>query len=563
MGFACIRSEERVSASIGQLKKAETRFETNQDVSMGGVLLALPALLANGILRHVKKHYTLPYGFYSIHQIFLTLAFMVLLRLKSPENLRNIAPGEFGKLIGLDRVPEVKTLRKKLDILSSQKQAYTWSAELSKDWMEYNPDAAGTLYIDGHIKTYYGKQTKLPRRYVSRQRLCLRGMSNYWVNDYLGAPFFVINKALNKGLLSVLESDVISRLLKDVPNQPTEKQLKSNHDLYRFMLVFDREGYSPSFFKLMWEKRIACCTYRKFVKDEWDISEFENIDIKLSNGETEEVKLAERGVFLGKKIWLREIRKLTGSGHQTSIVTTDFIHDKAYIAPQMFTRWCQENFFKYMSEHFGIDRLIDYQTEDIDATASVVNPEYRRIEYKIKSTAAKLGRRKVKLFGKTRDLSKSEFELNKTFKNNAELLEEIEFFEHELTQLKEIRKGLKRHVTIAELPESEKFKSLAKDKKLIIDTVKMIAYRAETAMVGMIRKYMSRKDDARALLRQVFKTDADIKADYENNILEVSLHHLTNKASDVIIKKLCVQINDTETIYPGTKLKLFVKLGSS
>lgn len=563
MGVGCSRSEERVLASVGQLDKAETRFESNHDVSMGGVLFALPALLANGLLRHLKKYYHLPRGFYSIHHLFLTLALMALLRLKSPENLRNVAPGEFGKLIGLDRIPEVKTLRSKLEILSYQKQASIWSSDLSKDWMDNNPEAAGVLYIDGHIKTYYGKQTKLPHRYVSRQRLCLRGMSNYWINDYLGSPFFVISEAVNKGLLSILKSDIVPRLLKEVPNQPTAEQLKANPNLYRFILVFDREGYSPSFFKLMWEKRIACCTYRKFVKEQWSNSEFKLFDIKLSNGEIEQMMLAERGLFLGKKIWLREIRKLTKSGHQTSILTTDFVHDKTHIAPQMFTRWCQENYFKYMIEHFGIDRLIDYETEDIDATTKVVNPEYRRIENKIKSTAGKLGRKKVKFYENNFDSSKSENEQSKSKKNKAELLEEIELYENDLTVLKEKRKAIKHHVAIAELPESEKFKSLAKDKKLIVDTVKMIAYRAETAMVGIIRKYMSRSDDARSLIRQVLKTEADIKPDYENNILEISLHHLTNRASDEIIQHLCEQINNTETIYPDTNLRIVVKLGSS
>ena len=56
-------------------------------------------------------------------------------------------------------------------------------------------------------------------------------------------------------------------------------------------------------------------------------------------------------------------------------------------------------------------------------------------------------------------------------------------------------------------------------------------------MVGIIRKYMSRKDDARALLRQIFKTEVDIKPDYKNNTLEISIHHLANRASDIIIHK--------------------------
>jgi len=91
----------------------------------------------------------------------------------------------------------------------------------------------------------------------------------------------------------------------------------------------------------------------------------------------------------------------------------------------------------------------------------------------------------------------------------------------------------------------------------------MIAYRAETAMVGIIRQYMSRKDDARALIRQVFKTEVDIKPDYKNKILEISLHNLTNESSDRIIQKLCEEINNTETIFPDTDLRLVAKLVST
>ncbi len=89
-------------------------FEPALDVSNGGVLWALPALLANGLLRHTKQNYSLPKGFYSLAQIFVLLAFMALDRIRSIEQLRYAPPGEYGKLLGLDRIPEVRTLRKKI-----------------------------------------------------------------------------------------------------------------------------------------------------------------------------------------------------------------------------------------------------------------------------------------------------------------------------------------------------------------------------------------------------------------------------------------------------------------
>ncbi len=119
---------------------------------------------------------------------------MSLCRIKTIEQLRGKAPGELGKLMGLDRVPEVRCLRRKLDAKSRDEAAEKWAAAVSLQWMEADPEAVGTLYVDGHVRIYHGSKTRLPRKYVSRQRLCLRGTTDYWVNDQSGRPFFVIDK---------------------------------------------------------------------------------------------------------------------------------------------------------------------------------------------------------------------------------------------------------------------------------------------------------------------------------------------------------------------------------
>jgi len=102
MGYATTRSMERVAAAMGDLKSAPIEFEAAVDIPEGGVLLALPALLAAGLLRHTPTFYELPKGYYSVDSIFLLLAMMALARLTSIEQLRYIAPGEWGNLLGLD-----------------------------------------------------------------------------------------------------------------------------------------------------------------------------------------------------------------------------------------------------------------------------------------------------------------------------------------------------------------------------------------------------------------------------------------------------------------------------
>src|ERR1035437_9900526 len=129
--------------------------------------------------------------------------------------------------------------------------------------MEPAPELAGRLYLDGHVRVDHGHQTPLPKRYVAREKLCLRGTTDYWINDREGRPFFVVNTAANPGLIAVLRQEIIPRLLKEVPHQPTEEELPADPYRFRFVMIFDREGYRPELFAELWAQRIAAQTDQK------------------------------------------------------------------------------------------------------------------------------------------------------------------------------------------------------------------------------------------------------------------------------------------------------------
>jgi prepilin-type processing-associated H-X9-DG protein len=565
MGKACTRAVERVAAATGKIDQAEVRFEDLQDVKGGGVLFSLPALVMNGLLNYSHGFFNLSKGFYSLTSIFLLLGFMALSRVKTIEQLRNQEPGEWGKLMGLDRIPEVRTLREKISTLSLEEEAVSqWSGQLAKDWMESEPDAAGVLYVDGHVRVYYGSRTNLPRRYVSRQKLALRGVTDYWVNDRLGRPFFCISSAFTSGLLDILASDIVPRLLSDVPNQPSQEELEADPYLSRLVLIFDREGYSPDFFYRMWGQRIACQTYQKFSRENWPDNEFGRYTVKMPHGELVEMELAERGLLLGDKIWVREIRRNCKSSHQTSVISTDYKADFKAVAAHMFARWSQENFFKYMMENFDIDGLTGYKLYGFKETKQVINPRYRQLEGEIKKVAGILGRRKVKFH----DLQMHESDLTpkhmETYeRKKGEFREEIEQYETQLESLKKARKQTKKHIAFDELLEDEQFHRIVPARKQLLDTVKMIAYRAETAMAQILREHLGRKDDARPLLRQIYKADIDLEPDEDSKTLTIKLHGLTNPQSDRAVIRLCEHLNETETIYPGTDYKMQYKLVSN
>ena len=565
MGTACTRPDERAFAAIGLLDGASTRFETCRDVSFGGAVCTLPALAENGLFRHIHDCLEQLRGYYSTLHVITLLAYMALCRIKVVEQLQYQPPGELGKLMGLDRVPEVRCLRRKLAALSIDDGPERWAGLLSRDWLEAAPELAGALYVDGHVRLYHGDQTALPKRYVSRQRLCLRGTTDYWVNDVLGQPFFAVERPIDHGLLEVLRSDIVPRLLRDVPGQPTTEELEAGRYRARFVIVFDREGYSPGFFKEMWQThRIACITYHKYPKDDWPITEFVECETTLPNGERVSLKLAERGVWIGDKksgLWVREVRKLTESGHQVSLISTIFSGSALEDSVRLFSRWSQENFLRYMMEHFAIDLLNEYRTEQIPETKRpVVNPKWRDLDRRRRSVKSKLTHQQARFAALALHPESDEQAQAKWEKRKAELVEAIEQFERELTVIKDELQTTPSHLKWDELPETDKFERLAPSRKQLVDTVKMIAYRAETAMASIVREKLARTDDARSLLRDLFRSEADLLPDLEQRTLRVQVHPMSNPRSNRAITHLLEHLNATEFTYPGTNLRLLYEI---
>jgi len=570
MGKACSNATERILASLTGTP-ASTKFNEQADLSCAGVLLSLPALLCNDLLSH-SKDFKLEGVYYSEEMIFICLAFLSLLRVKNINQANTIPCGELGRAMGLDRIPEVKTLRERIDRFTQKGNVQQWSSKLSEGWMSAKAGVEGVLYIDGHVNIYYGHGTHMPLRFVSRLRLCMSGSTDYWVNDKTGQPFFVVSEAINSGMIAQIKTSILPRLEKEVPNQPSAEALQQNPQLHRFMIVCDRESYSVDFFHYLWQKRVAICTYNKNVKDKWpqeDFIEYEMVD--QQDGTMEKIKLAEKKITLTnndkenpKEITCREIRKLSKSGHQTSIITTNWVLPIVDIGFYMFARWCQENFFKYMAENFDIDGLVSYSKETISDTKELVNPAYRQVESELKSLNGKLSRQKT-LFANSTLKAENETgkKLERSIAKKAEVYQMIQELQEQIIAIKDKKKKIDRKIPFASLLEDEKFTNAINVRKQFMDNIKMIAYRAETAMYNMIKNQLSHPDEGRQLLQKIYTSDADIIPDYTNKSLTVKLHNLNYRKDDKVVQYLCEKLNETDTTYPGTDLKIIYQLVSS
>jgi len=545
-------------------------FSPAQDVPGAGVLCALPALLANGLLRFIDKRFVQPPGYYPLPSLIMLFAFLALARVKSLERIRYMPPGEWGALLGLDRIPEVKTLREKLDEIAVPKATADWASDLSCLWMESNETLAGILYIDGHVRTYTGHQTELPRRFSSRDRLCLRSLIDYWVNDREGTPFFVVTAMGNEGMLHYLRTTIVPRLLQEVPGQPDEASLAADPTRHRFIMVFDREGWSPSFFGALWNQhRIAILTYQRGAYGAWPTNDFQEEEVQGVHGNRTQMRLAEKPYPVAPAVQtasssarFREIRRLCDdSDHQTSIITTVQQELRAKLAAHMFARWSQENFFKYAEREFSIDRLAGYATAPAPDDQTVKNPAYNEIDNQIRRGRARMSALQAER-GRVPLVTGETVDVKAHMARCAPFDQQIIALDVELKQMRATRRGTKKRIALKEIPEDKRPQFIAPYRTQFMNTVRITAYRAETAMDNLLRRHFGRKGESRALLQDLFKHDADLIPDLDTGTLTVRVHHFTNPQASQAIEELLKELNESETIYPGTSLKMRFELVS-
>jgi len=357
-----------------------------------------------------------------------------------------------------------------------------------------------------------------------------------------------------------LRTEIVPRLLTDAPGRPTAAELAADALRHRFTLVFDRAGYSPEFFAEMKALRVAVITYHKFPADDWPETEFVAQPLTLANGETVTRSLAERGTCLNNGLWVRELRQREEGGHQVSVLATDYRSELRPIAVRMFARWTQENFLKYMREHYAIDRLVEHGTEPLPETTQVVNPAWRRLDSQVRREQALLERELAAFGALNLSAAPEPGELETWQAQKARLHEALTARQTRLETLKAERKKTARHRALKDLPKEEQFPRLRAARKHFVDTIKLLAYRAETVLVGTVREGLARSDDGRALVRELMRTTADLHPDPAAKTLTVRLHPLSSRLQDEAVRHLAEELTATETVFPGTDLRLIFAL---
>lgn len=535
------RSLDRVFARLGLLDDAEPVSAAAEAVPRAGVLLAIPGIVQSGVIEVASAVYgqrALAPAFYGLRTTMVALVLLALLRIKRPEALKEHAPPDLGRLLGLDRAPEVKTLRKKLAQLAALGGAERFGRELARRRVAERGRMLGFLYVDGHVRVYHGKH-KIPKTHVAQLRLAVPGTTDYYVNDKRGEPLFVVTAEANAGMVRMLlELAPAIRDLIGKRRRPT--------------IVFDRGGWSPKLFAQLLDLNFDVLTYRKGRQEQIPARLFRWRRARIEGRKVEYRLHDRRAKLLKGELVLRQVTRLTDDGHQTQILTSRSDLKAVEVAYRMFERWRQENFFKYMRDEFAIDSLVEHAAEPDDPARTVPNPARRALDAQLKTARAEEAKL-AKAYGEAAlDNPESERPTARGFKiAHGKLGKQLRAAKARVAEIEGQRAALPQRVPVGEALRGAPVVKLAAERQHLSTVLKMVAYQIESDLLEILRPHYARVDaEGRTLVQTALQSTASLVP--REGSLEVTLAALSSPHRSKAVAALCAALNETPTAFPGT-----------
>ena len=546
------RVGERAAARAGLLGEAPVVFTEGGHLPLAGLLLVLPALEPTGLLVAFESVYArLRDGFYGLRSIILTMLFLALLRDPRAEGATRVGPADLGRLLGLDRAPEVKTLRRKLAELAEQRRGAQLQAALAAAHAAARPDALGFLHVDGHTRVYAGTRD-LPKTHVARLHMVAHATAETWVADAAADPVLVVPAAPGASLAAELV-----RVIPDLRAVIGEDE--------RATVIFDRGGWSPACFRRLISAGLDILTYRKggftlLPEDAFTEQTFTDPD-----GVEHAYTLAETTVDLpldlpltdrpGTNVTLRQVHKRTQTGTQIPIVTSRVDLSAAEACWRLAGRWRQENYFRYARTHFALDALDSYADTPDDPGRLVPNPAKKHATSAVEQARAELAAAHADLSAAIEEATTRAGRPGQggTATVDPAPVHALAAARDRYTDTTTTRRDTPSHLPLRHVRPHARV--LDEETKLVTHAIRMAAYNAESTLARMLAGHYARADDeARALIREAFTLPGDIHL--TDRHLHVRLDPATAPRRSRAIHALCQQLTATATTYPGTNLKI-------
>ncbi|WP_427016417.1 putative transposase [Pseudarthrobacter sp. P1] len=337
------RSVERAAAGVPGC--AAPVFAPAARIPHAGLFLAFPALERSGLLACARETLgALPNGFYGLDTILIDAVLRALAGQARAEGATRFTPQDLGRILGLDRAPEVKTIRRKIGRLAETGKAAELIAALAAHHLHAagpgGENLAAVLYVDGHVRAYQGTK-KIGKLYSTRLKFPVPATEETWVSDAHGSPVLLVMADPGASLASELR-----RILPELRTIIGDSR--------RVLVGFDRGGWSPALFAHMAAQGFDVLTWRKGKTEDIDASLFTEVSHTDGHGETRSWPVADTLVDLplagskttGEVFQTRQITRTVptagGATRQIHILTTDHDLPAGEAVYRMGARWRQD-----------------------------------------------------------------------------------------------------------------------------------------------------------------------------------------------------------------------------
>ena len=549
------RGAERVLAAFGLIPYAPPVFTGCARAPLAGLLLGLPALAATGLLATAHTVYgALPNGFYSLDAMLCESVFRALLGEARAECAARIDPVALGRVLGLDRAPEVKTIRRKIRCLAQAGKAGDWIAAMAARHVAARPEQAAVCYVDGHVRAYQGTR-RIAKTHVPRLKFPAPATVETWVCDAAGDPLLVVMAEPGASLAAELR-----RLIPEMRTMVGDDR--------RVLVGFDRGGWSATLFADLHAAGFDTLTWRKGrIADVEDSMFVEHSHID-EHGRTHTWALADSEVTLDiadgpRKGEVFEMRQIslhdTARTRQMHILTTRRDLTPGEIRYRMGSRWRQENHYRYARMHFDLDPHDTYRAGDDDPTRMVPNPAKKPAYQQVEKA-----RRALHSAETTRDrelLRVSTPPPGRTTVVTNTMIDTINADVHAaqtaLDAALDAHQAIPARMPLAEVNPGQQV--LDTETKLIHHAIRIAAYNTAQSLARAIATatgYAHADNEAHTLIRTALAGSGDIIPDPATATLHIRLDPLSAPRHTAAIAELCQALNDTHTAYPGTNLTL-------
>jgi len=549
------RDAERALARWGLLGEgAGPVFTPGARYPLAGLLLALPALEDTGLLQAARGVYgRLKDGFYGLTATLLTLVFLALAGEPRAEGATRVPPAALGRVLGLDRAPEVKTIRRKLGELAAAGKAAGLIMALARRHAAARPDTLGFLHVDGHARVYHGTRT-VQKTHAARLKFPAPATMETWVTSQDGDPVFMVVAEPSDSLAGELR-----RLL------PTLRGIVGQGR--RVTVCFDRGGWSPALFADITAAGFDLLTWRKGPAPDLPADAFTTITCTDDRGRAHDYELADTTVELGisdgprkgQTVTLRQVTRLVpakaGATRQIHALTSRTDLPAGQVCWRLSSRWREENYFRYARTRFALDALDSYAATPDDPDRKVPNPAKKTAAARVRQAdaaaqAAGTARDAALLQLRSPAPGQAAYLTNQVI--NA-LAAPVEAAYRELEQADSAAAAIPARVPLGTLaPDMVR---LDTETKQITHAIRMAAYNAETTLARALNGHYARAgDEAYALIREALTTSGDIHPG--NGELLIRLDPLTAPRRTQALAALCDQLTAAAARYPGTDLVL-------